>query len=135
MRVEPAPNGEWPVEEMTSVLAERLDVERPEAHRIAVQLRDVFGWRLEAYDNELEKKDRAFLWDLLLEGIVTTETRTRPHPEHGRPWRYHHWKLIPPEQAAAAKEPEATPENAPPEIGLYDQLPSDAWRRHAVSPA
>lgn len=135
MRVEPEPSGRWPVEEMTSVLAERLDVERPEAHGLAIRLREVFGWRLEAHDKALEKQDRAFLWSLMLEGVVTTETRTRPHPEHGRPWRYHHWKLVPPEQAVAGTQPEATPSQAPPEIGVYDALPSDAWQRHAASPA
>ncbi len=135
MRVEPARGGAWPVEEMTGVLAQRLDVERPEAHGLVVRLREVLDWRLEITDNELEKDERAFLWSLLLEGVVTTETRTRPHPEHGRPWRYHHWMLVPPKQVIASSHQEDAPSKAPPEIGVYDQLPSGAWRRDLTTTA
>lgn len=135
MRVEPVHRGPWPVEEIAEVLVDRLDLSRPEAHGVAIRLRDVFCWRFETTDDQLDKGERALMWRLLVQGVVTTETHTRPHPEHGRPWRYHHWKLVPPGRLVDRSVEVEEQAKAPPEIGVYTELPADVWERRVAQPA
>ncbi len=119
----------WPIDEVADVLARRMEMSEEDAQETAEQLAEIFHGEHVIEDTEVESKQRSFLWSMLLEGLVTVETQHRPHPEHGRTWRYFYWHLVPPERLHERSEPEDE------ESTVYDELPVDAWRRRGGSPA
>lgn len=117
----------WPTEELAEVLQRRLEMTPEDATSTAERLRDLFGGETTIEDTEVESDERAFLWSLLLEGVVTVETQHRPHPDHGKMWRYFYWHLVPPERLSERDGDEAE------ESTVYDELPPEIWRRHAAA--
>lgn len=117
----------WPLDEVAEALERRLEMNEDDALATAEQLHEIFGDETVIEDTEVENDERAFLWSLLLEGVVTCETQHRPHPDHGRMWRYFYWHLVPPERLSTRGEEEAK------EPTVYDELPPDAWRRTAAA--
>lgn len=113
----------WSREAVATALRERDELSPEEARRRAHRLAKVFDGKGTIEDDEVEKDERAFLWSMLLDGLVTVETETRPHPDHGRPWRYFFWHLVSPDRLADRTEEE------PEEPTVYDELPSGAWKR------
>lgn len=115
--------GDWPVEDVARVLERRLDQPPDVAREQSNKLLEIFHADTTIEDTEVESDERQFLWNLMLEGLVTMETEHRPHPDHGRMWRYFYWHLIPPERLLAHEE-EDTEEST-----VYDDLPRSAWKR------
>lgn len=116
---------EWSADEVTEALQERTDRGAEEARQAADRLSELFADETTIEDDEIEKDERAFLWSMMLDGFVTVETEKRPHPDHGRTWRYFYWHLVPPDRLAK-REAEEEGEDT-----VYDELPADAWRRGA----
>lgn len=114
----------WPLEGVTEVLQQRLDMDEADARSTAETLRDLFQRKLVIEDTEIESKERSFLWSLMVEGVITVETQVRPRPEDGRKWRYFYWHLVPPERLLREEE-----EAAQEDQSVYDKLPADAWSR------
>lgn len=117
----------WPTDDVAEVLQRRLELAEEDAHERAERLREIFDGETTIEDTEIEKDERAFLWSLLLEGLVTVETQHRPHPDHGRTWRYFYWHLVPPERLSQREDGEDE------EPTVYDELPPDIWRRHSAA--
>lgn len=126
-RAQPA---SWPLEDVAAVLEQRLEMDEEDAVSTAETLRDLFQRKLVIEDTEVESKERSFLWSLLLEGIITVETQTRPRPEDGRKWRYFYWHLVPPQRLLREQE-----ESEADTQSVYDKLPEDVWQRPAAAPA
>lgn len=102
-----------------------MELSSEEATESAERLREIFSGETVIEDTEIEKDERAFLWSLLLEGLVTVETQHRPHPDHGKMWRYFYWHLVPPERLSEREDADED------ESTVYDEIPAEAWRRHA----
>lgn len=117
----------WPLDAVAAVLEQRLEVPAEDAQETAERLEGIFDGETVVEDTEIEKDERALLWSLLLEGVVTCETQHRPHPDHGRMWRYFYWHLVPPERLADREQ------DTDEETTVYDEIPPDAWRRHAAA--
>ncbi|MDX1611476.1 MAG: hypothetical protein R3185_03840, partial [Candidatus Thermoplasmatota archaeon] len=121
----------WPLEDLASALTRRMELEQEDAREMAEAICQLFQGTFSMEDNGLEKPDRALLWELMVNGVVTMDSETRPHPEHGRPWRYYTWHLVPPERLLAGPPPEPAVEPEP-ELGeaglVYQELPAIAWR-------
>lgn len=115
--------GDWPLEDVARVLEQRTDLDPEEAREQAEELMVIFQAGTTIEDTQVESGERSTLWNLMLDGLVTMETEHRPHPDHGRMWRYFYWHLIPPERL---KEDE---EGAEEESTVYDDLPKGAWKR------
>jgi hypothetical protein len=113
----------WSPEAVAEALEASAGLDRDEAEGKARELADLFDGTGTIEDTEVEKDERALLWSLLLEGVVTVETETRPHPEHGRDWRYFYWHLVPPERL------DETEDEAEEDSTVYDDLPNELWRR------
>lgn len=117
----------WPTDAVAEVLERRMEMAPEDATETAERLQEIFDGESVIEDTEIESEQRAFLWSLLLEGVVTVETQHRPHPDHGRMWRYFYWHLVPPERLSEREEAE------PEEQTVYDEIPAEAWRRHAAA--
>lgn len=115
---------EWPLDGVTQVLQQRLDMDEDDARSTAETLRDLFQRKLVIEDTEIESKERSFLWSLMVEGVITVETQVRPRPEDGRNWRYFYWHLVPPERLLREEEDAGQEDQT-----VYDKLPADAWQR------
>ncbi len=117
----------WSAEAVAEVLERRMDKSPEEAASTAGRLRDIFAGETTIEDTEVESDERAFLWSMMLEGLVTVETQHRPHPEHGRTWRYFYWHLVPPDRLSDREQEDEEEET------VYDELPQDVWRRQAAA--
>ena len=119
--------GDWPLEGVARVLEQRLDYPPDVAREEATRLLEIFQAGSTIEDTDVESDEREKLWDLMLEGLVTMETQHRPHPDHGRMWRYFYWHLVPPERLEEAEE------DGEEEPTVYDELPPSAWRDRATA--
>lgn len=115
--------GDWPLEGVARLLEQRQDLPPDEAHERAEELMIIFQAGETIEDTDVESDERSLLWELMLEGIVTMETKQRPHPDHGRMWRYFFWHLIPPERLEEEGDGETE------DSTVYDDLPRSAWKR------
>lgn len=115
--------GDWPLEGVARVLEQRLGLPPDEAREEAERLLVIMQAGTTIEDTQIESDERSLLWNLMLEGVVTMETQHRPHPDHGRTWRYFYWHLVPPERLVE-DEDEAGEEST-----VYDDLPEGAWER------
>ncbi len=119
--------GAWSIEAVAEVLEQSGETSPDEAKATAMRLGNIFGDETTIEDTEVESDERAFLWNMMLEGLVTVETQHRPHPEHGRTWRYFYWHLVPPQRLLEEETEEDEEEET-----VYDELPQDVWRRAAA---
>jgi hypothetical protein len=119
--------GDWPVEGVARVLEQRLGQPPDVAREQSERLLEIFHADTTIEDTEVESDERELLWDLMLAGLVTMETQHRPHPDHGRMWRYFYWHLVPPERL---EEEDQEGEEEP---TVYDELPASAWRDRATA--
>lgn len=101
-----------------------MEIPADEARASAEKLYELFQGKQVIEDTEVESKQRAFLWNMMLQGVITVETQERPRPEDGRKWRYFYWHLVPPERLARSEA-----EDAPKDDTVYDELPATAWKR------
>jgi hypothetical protein len=121
--------GPWPVEDVAEVIEVVFDLTPEESKERADELKRLFQdqWTIE--DTEIENEERSLLWEMMLKGVVTTETERRPHPDHGKMWRYFYWHLVPPERVESPEGAEDEEET------VYDELPSGVWRREGQASA
>ncbi len=80
------------VNELSTAIEEKLDIDAVEAKKYANIVMDFFGFEDRIIDNALEQKDRQLFYMLETQGLLHTQ-REMITLVDGRQWRIHYWLL------------------------------------------
>jgi hypothetical protein len=80
------------LKELSKAIANRLNVDKKEARRVACFILDLFGYEERIIDNVLDIEDRQLFYLLEEEGmLISGREETILH--NGREWLTHYWQL------------------------------------------
>jgi len=116
--------------ELSTAIEEKLDIDAVEAKRYAIIVMDFFGFEDRIIDNALEQKDRQLFYMLETQGLLHTQ-REMITLVDGRQWRIHYWLLTKKtilrysnNQLISTKHKNRQPSQ---HDNIYSYLPKDMW--------
>ena len=118
------------VNELSTAIEEKLDIDTVEAKKYANIVMDFFGFEDRIIDNTLEQKDRQLFYMLETQGLLHTQ-REMITLVDGRQWRIHYWLLTKKtilrysnNQLISTKHKNRQPSQ---HDNIYSYLPKDMW--------
>jgi len=118
------------VNELSTAIEEKLDIDTVEAKKYANIVMDFFGFEDRIIDNTLEQKDRQLFYMLEAQGLLHTQ-REMITLVDGRQWRIHYWLLTKKtilrysnNQLISTKHKNRQPSQ---HDNIYSYLPKDMW--------
>jgi DNA-binding transcriptional ArsR family regulator len=121
------------VEDLTLAIKNSIDknvgMEEEQAYMLARHVLNFFGYSDRIIDNILEPEDRDAFYMLEDAGLLTTE-REETTLYDGREWRIHYWLFRKDRiKFMMDSDPTKAAEEVAGESVIYEDLPSDIWRR------
>ena len=121
------------VEDLTLAIKNSIDknmgMEEEQAYVLARHVLNFFGYSDRIIDNILEPEDRDAFYMLEDAGLLTTE-REETTLYDGREWRIHYWLFRKDKiKYMMDSDPAKASDEVANESVIYEDLPSDIWRR------